>query len=126
MIFEISQYMFIKETTHRVLESSSIAHDQLCSYRGSRGRCTPRDSLKLMNYLNLNWTELDKYAHLVFTEDSTRSRVLCENQMSVFVEISSIWVQRTSDYSQTLGRPLLARPSSEEVRIATSIKVDRT
>ncbi|KER31288.1 hypothetical protein T265_02471 [Opisthorchis viverrini] len=35
-IFKISQYIFIEETTHKVAENSSTAHDRLTETRGLR------------------------------------------------------------------------------------------
>ncbi|KAG5453481.1 hypothetical protein CSKR_114249 [Clonorchis sinensis] len=57
-------YIFIKETTHKVAENSSTAHDRFCSSWDSSGRCSPRVSVNLMFCLNPNWTDSDKYAHL--------------------------------------------------------------
>ncbi|KAG5440988.1 hypothetical protein CSKR_109694 [Clonorchis sinensis] len=90
-IFEISQYIFIKETTHKVAENSSTAHDRFRTSWGSSGRRSPRVSVNLMFYLNPNWTVFEKYTYLqidlVLTGGST------ESLMSVFVAISPIWVQ---------------------------------
>ncbi|KAG5442715.1 hypothetical protein CSKR_108022 [Clonorchis sinensis] len=63
-IFEISRYIFIKETAHKVAENGSAAHDRLRSSWGSSGRRSPRVSVNLMFYLNPNWTDFDKYIHL--------------------------------------------------------------
>ncbi|KER29782.1 hypothetical protein T265_03691 [Opisthorchis viverrini] len=78
-IFEISQYIFIKETTHKVAENSSTAHDRFHPSWGSSDRRSPRVSVNLMFYLNPNWTVFEKYTHLqinlVYTRDSTESLV---------------------------------------------------
>ncbi|KER20316.1 hypothetical protein T265_11099 [Opisthorchis viverrini] len=55
-IFEISQYIFIRETTHKMAENSLTAHDRFCpSPLGSSGRRSLRVSVKLTFYLNPNW-----------------------------------------------------------------------
>ncbi|KER28307.1 hypothetical protein T265_13615, partial [Opisthorchis viverrini] len=41
-IFEISQYIFMKETTHKVAENSSTAHDRFLHFWDSSGRHSPR------------------------------------------------------------------------------------
>ncbi|GAA36356.2 Niemann-Pick C2 protein, partial [Clonorchis sinensis] len=61
-IFEISPYIFIKETTHKVAENFSTAHDRFHpSISGSPGRRSPRVSVNRTFYLNPNWTDCDKY-----------------------------------------------------------------
>ncbi|KER30674.1 hypothetical protein T265_13126, partial [Opisthorchis viverrini] len=55
-IFEITQYIFIKETTDKVSENSSPADDGLSPSPGSSGRRSPQVSVNLMFYLNPNWT----------------------------------------------------------------------
>ncbi|KER22682.1 LOW QUALITY PROTEIN: hypothetical protein T265_14800 [Opisthorchis viverrini] len=69
---------FIKETTHKVAENSSTAHNRFRpSSSGSTGRRSPRVSVNLVFYLNPNWTVCEKYTHLqinlVSTRDSTES-----------------------------------------------------
>ncbi|KER21524.1 hypothetical protein T265_10170 [Opisthorchis viverrini] len=70
---------FTRETTHKVAENSSTAHDRLRPSWGSSGRRNPRVFVNLMSYLNPNWTVFEKYTHLqinlVFTRDSTESLV---------------------------------------------------
>ncbi|KER28131.1 hypothetical protein T265_04967 [Opisthorchis viverrini] len=54
-----------KETTHKVAENSSTAHDRFRpSTSGSSGRRSPRVSVNLMIYLNPNSTVFEKYTHL--------------------------------------------------------------
>ncbi|KAG5453221.1 hypothetical protein CSKR_110741, partial [Clonorchis sinensis] len=65
----------MKETTHMFAENSSTAHDRFrCSW-GPSGKRSLRDSIKLMFYLNPNWTGCNKYTRMqissVFTGDST-------------------------------------------------------
>ncbi|KAG5452611.1 hypothetical protein CSKR_100448 [Clonorchis sinensis] len=48
-------------TSANVVENSS--YDQFGSSWGSSGRRSPRVSVKLMFYLNPNWTDFDKYTH---------------------------------------------------------------
>ncbi|GAA53323.1 hypothetical protein CLF_110004 [Clonorchis sinensis] len=62
---EILQYIFIKETTHKVAENSSTAHDWFCLSRGSSGRRIHRVSVNLMFYLNLNRTDFGSYTRLL-------------------------------------------------------------
>ncbi|KER32784.1 hypothetical protein T265_12756, partial [Opisthorchis viverrini] len=50
-IFEISQHVFIKETTHKVAEKSPTTHDRFCSSWGSSGRRSPQVFVKFMIYL---------------------------------------------------------------------------
>ncbi|KAG5441965.1 hypothetical protein CSKR_110776 [Clonorchis sinensis] len=47
-IFEISQYIFIKETTHKLVENSSTAHDRFHPSWGSPGGSSLRVSVNLM------------------------------------------------------------------------------
>ncbi|KER23866.1 hypothetical protein T265_08333 [Opisthorchis viverrini] len=54
----------MKETTHKVAENSSTAHDRFRPSCGSSGRRIPRVSFNLMIYLNPNWTVFEKYTHL--------------------------------------------------------------
>ncbi|KAG5451447.1 hypothetical protein CSKR_107634, partial [Clonorchis sinensis] len=65
--------MDMKETTHKVAENSSTAHDRFRPSWGSSSRRGPRISVNCMFYLNPNWTDCDKYTHLqinlVFTGD---------------------------------------------------------
>ncbi|KER28674.1 hypothetical protein T265_04545 [Opisthorchis viverrini] len=51
-IFEISQYIFIKETTHKVAENSSTAQDRFRPSWDSSGRRNLRVSVNLMIYLD--------------------------------------------------------------------------
>ncbi|KER32812.1 hypothetical protein T265_01110 [Opisthorchis viverrini] len=44
---------FIKETTHKVAETSSTAHDRFRPSWGSPGRRSPRVSVNPMFYLNI-------------------------------------------------------------------------
>ncbi|KER28314.1 hypothetical protein T265_04843 [Opisthorchis viverrini] len=79
-IFEISHYIFIKETTDKVAENSSTAHDRFLPSRGSSGRRSPRVSVNLMIYLNPNWTVFLRIhnhlqTNLVFSRDSPGTRV---------------------------------------------------
>ncbi|KER26418.1 hypothetical protein T265_06335 [Opisthorchis viverrini] len=78
-IFEISQYIFIKETSHKVAEKSWTADDRFRPSWGSSGRRSFRVSVNLMFYFNPNYTFFEKYTHsqinLVFTRDSTESLV---------------------------------------------------
>ncbi|GAA50187.1 hypothetical protein CLF_104172 [Clonorchis sinensis] len=66
-----------KETTRKVAENSSTAHDRIRPFGGSSGGRTARVSVNLMFYLNPNWTDFDKYTrlkiNLVFTGDSIES-----------------------------------------------------
>ncbi|KER27927.1 hypothetical protein T265_05132 [Opisthorchis viverrini] len=52
------------ETTHKVAENSSTAHDRFRPSWGSSGRLSPRVSVNLMFCLNPNWTVSEKYTHL--------------------------------------------------------------
>ncbi|KER27808.1 hypothetical protein T265_13728, partial [Opisthorchis viverrini] len=70
-IFEISQYIFIKETTHKVAKDSSTVHDRFRPSWGSSGRCSPRVSVNLMFYLKSNWTVFEKYTHLQISSVET-------------------------------------------------------
>ncbi|KER31923.1 hypothetical protein T265_01860 [Opisthorchis viverrini] len=74
---EYSGIFFIKETTHKVAENSSITHHRFRPSWGPSGRHSPRVSVNLMFYLNPNWNVFEKYAYLqinlVFTRDSTES-----------------------------------------------------
>ncbi|KER30052.1 hypothetical protein T265_13248, partial [Opisthorchis viverrini] len=66
MIFEISRYIFIRETTPESAENSSTAHDRFRPYSwGSSGRRSPRVSVDLIIYMNPNWTVFEKYTHLL-------------------------------------------------------------
>ncbi|KAG5455111.1 hypothetical protein CSKR_107368 [Clonorchis sinensis] len=68
-----------RETTHKVAENSSTAHDRFRPSWSSSGRRSPRISVNLMFYLNRNWTDCNKHTHLqlnlVFTGDSAESLV---------------------------------------------------
>ncbi|KAG5445570.1 hypothetical protein CSKR_106924 [Clonorchis sinensis] len=55
-------YETINETNDA--ENSSTAHDRFRSFWDSSGRSSPRVSVNLMFYLNLNWADFDKYTHL--------------------------------------------------------------
>ncbi|KAG5441009.1 hypothetical protein CSKR_101239 [Clonorchis sinensis] len=67
----------LKETTRKVAENSSTAHDRFHPSWSSSGRHNPRVFVNLMFYLNRNRTDCDKYNHLqinlVFTEDGATS-----------------------------------------------------
>ncbi|KAG5448296.1 hypothetical protein CSKR_110455, partial [Clonorchis sinensis] len=84
-IFEISQDIFIKETTHKVVENSPTAQDRL---RPSCRR-SPRVSVNLMFYLNPNWPDFDKYMFALqlvyrsfdYTVDQMESPVMRLNKM---------------------------------------------
>ncbi|KER27590.1 LOW QUALITY PROTEIN: hypothetical protein T265_13764 [Opisthorchis viverrini] len=52
------------ETTHKVAENSSTAHDRFRPSWGSSGRHSSRVSVNLMIYVNPNWTVFEKYTHL--------------------------------------------------------------
>ncbi|KER21079.1 hypothetical protein T265_10521 [Opisthorchis viverrini] len=52
------------ETTHKVAENSSTAHDRFRPSWGSSGRRSPRVSVNLIFYLNSNGTGCDKYPQL--------------------------------------------------------------
>ncbi|KER29273.1 hypothetical protein T265_04111 [Opisthorchis viverrini] len=83
-IFEISQYIFINEATHKCTEISSTAHNRFCPSWGSSDRRSRRVSF---NYLNPNWTVFEKHTHLqinlVFTADSTEPLVYNILQLNV-------------------------------------------
>ncbi|KER26430.1 hypothetical protein T265_06345 [Opisthorchis viverrini] len=68
---------FIKETTYKVAEDSSTAHDRFGPSRGSSGRRSPRASVNPMFYSNPNRTVFEKHAqlqiNLVLTRDSAES-----------------------------------------------------
>ncbi|KAG5450770.1 hypothetical protein CSKR_101375 [Clonorchis sinensis] len=67
------RFNLLKETTHKVSESSPTTHNRFRPSRSSSGRRSPRVSVSLMFYLNPNWIDCDKYTHLqinlVFTGD---------------------------------------------------------
>ncbi|KER26989.1 LOW QUALITY PROTEIN: hypothetical protein T265_13898 [Opisthorchis viverrini] len=69
--FDAKTVVLVKETTHKVAENSSTAHDRFRPSWGSSGRHSPRVSV------NPNWTVFEKYTHLqinlVFMRDSTES-----------------------------------------------------
>ncbi|KER22202.1 LOW QUALITY PROTEIN: hypothetical protein T265_14920, partial [Opisthorchis viverrini] len=79
------QVAFIKETTHKVAENPSTAHDRFRPSWDSSGRRSPRVSVNLMFYLNPNWTVFEKYTHLqinlVFTRHSTESLVVSSRSL---------------------------------------------
>ncbi|KAG5447752.1 hypothetical protein CSKR_106788 [Clonorchis sinensis] len=81
-IFEISQCIFMEETTHKVAENSPRAHDRFCPSWDSSGKHISRDSVNLVSFFNSNWTDFDKYSQLhislVFTGDSAESLVYAE------------------------------------------------
>ncbi|KER26463.1 hypothetical protein T265_06316 [Opisthorchis viverrini] len=61
-----TKYLVIRETTHKVAESSSTVHDRFRpSALGSSGRRSPRVSVNIMIYLNPNWTVFEKYTQLL-------------------------------------------------------------
>ncbi|KER24170.1 hypothetical protein T265_14475, partial [Opisthorchis viverrini] len=76
------------ETTHKVAENSSTAHDRLRPSWGSSGCRSPRVSVNLMIYLNPNWNVFEKYTHLqinlVFTRNYTESLVYANLEFSAF------------------------------------------
>ncbi|KER20048.1 hypothetical protein T265_11312 [Opisthorchis viverrini] len=41
-VFEISQYIFMRESTHKVAENTSTAHDRFHTSWGSPGKRSPR------------------------------------------------------------------------------------
>ncbi|KAG5452085.1 hypothetical protein CSKR_111127, partial [Clonorchis sinensis] len=75
------------ETTQKVAENSSTAHDRFRPSWGSSGRRSSRVFVNLMFYLNPSRTDFDKYTHLqinlVFTGDSTESLVYDVLQLNV-------------------------------------------
>ncbi|KER29201.1 hypothetical protein T265_04133 [Opisthorchis viverrini] len=89
-IFEISPYIFMRETTHKISENSSTAHDPFRPSWGSSGGRSPRVSVNLMFYLNPNCTIFENHTHLqinlVFTRDSTESLVYDILQLNVLHE----------------------------------------
>ncbi|KAG5450130.1 hypothetical protein CSKR_102197 [Clonorchis sinensis] len=82
------------ETTHKVAENPSIAHDQFRQFWGSSGNRGHRVTVNLMFYLNPNWRDFDKYTHLhinlVFTGDSTES-VVYDAQRQSHVSIDTLF-----------------------------------
>ncbi|KER31368.1 hypothetical protein T265_02415 [Opisthorchis viverrini] len=72
-IFEILQYIFIKETTHKFAENSSTAHGQLRPSWGSSGGRSPRVSINLMFYLNSTSTLFE--SHTALTSSDERATV---------------------------------------------------
>ncbi|KAG5448391.1 hypothetical protein CSKR_109667, partial [Clonorchis sinensis] len=83
MIFETPQYIFIKETTHKFAENLSTPHDRFRLSLGSSDRRSPLISVKLMLYLNPNWSDSDKYSHLHLGSVLEMSAVL-------FVELGNL------------------------------------
>ncbi|KAG5444341.1 hypothetical protein CSKR_113204 [Clonorchis sinensis] len=71
--------VFMKETTQKVAENSSAAHDRFRFTWDLSGRRSLRVSVNLMFYLRPNWAHCHKYTHLeinlVFTRDSSESLV---------------------------------------------------
>ncbi|KER27154.1 hypothetical protein T265_05765 [Opisthorchis viverrini] len=51
-----NELLLLKETTHKIAENSSTAHDRFRPTWGSSGRRSPRVSVNLMFYLNPNGT----------------------------------------------------------------------
>ncbi|KAG5444612.1 hypothetical protein CSKR_100713 [Clonorchis sinensis] len=72
---------FLLETTQKVAEDSSTAHDRFRPSWGSSSRHSPRVSVNVMFYSNPNWTDCDKSNHLqidlVFTGDSPSPSISC-------------------------------------------------
>ncbi|KAG5447150.1 hypothetical protein CSKR_107956 [Clonorchis sinensis] len=107
IILESTIKFFMKETTHKVAENPSTAHDRLRPAWGSSGRCSPRVSVNLMFYLNPNWTGFDKYTHLlinlVFTGNSSRLIV----QLVRYLSYHSIFSYRKllTRFLKTLRQP---------------------
>ncbi|KER31742.1 hypothetical protein T265_12926, partial [Opisthorchis viverrini] len=62
-IFKILQYIFIKETIHKLAENSSTAYNQFRLSWDSPGRHSPRVSVNLTFYLSPNGTSFDKYTY---------------------------------------------------------------
>ncbi|KER28408.1 hypothetical protein T265_04723 [Opisthorchis viverrini] len=78
-LFEIAQYIFIKETTHKVAEKSSTAHDRFRSSWRSSG---PR-SFRVSVNLNPNWTVFENHTHFSFQQ------LFSSSQHSFFGSINS-------------------------------------
>ncbi|KER27019.1 LOW QUALITY PROTEIN: hypothetical protein T265_13890, partial [Opisthorchis viverrini] len=59
--FALIYGIFITETTHKVAENFSTAHDRFRPSWGSSSACSPRGSVNLLFYLCPNWTVFEKY-----------------------------------------------------------------
>ncbi|KER30273.1 hypothetical protein T265_03227 [Opisthorchis viverrini] len=94
----------MKETTHKVAENSSTAHDRFRPSWGSSGRRSPRVSINLMSYLNPNWIVLEKYTHLqitlIFTRNSTESLVYDVLQLNVLQRPGNLAAYQPSCFLQ--------------------------
>ncbi|KER30907.1 hypothetical protein T265_02722 [Opisthorchis viverrini] len=89
----------IKETTHKVAENSSTAHDRFRSSWGSSGRCSPRVSIDLMIYLNPNCTAFEKYTYL---------QINLVSFMKIYCDISNI--MPTESYQNVRRSVVRTRP----------------
>ncbi|KER31777.1 hypothetical protein T265_12907, partial [Opisthorchis viverrini] len=82
------------ETTHKVAENSSTAHDRFRPSWGSSDRRRPRVSVNLMFYLNPNWTVFEKYTHwqinLVFTGNSIESLMRRHRLIRIFLPFGAL------------------------------------
>ncbi|KAG5449973.1 hypothetical protein CSKR_109893 [Clonorchis sinensis] len=116
-IFEMSQYAFMKETTHRFTENSSTAHDRFRPSWDSSGRRDPRVSVNRMFYLNPNWTDCDRYTHL-----QNMIRPVC----SVFrglKEVSDALQMHSLSHQFGLNRELNLFPAESLVRDILQLNV---
>ncbi|KER26043.1 hypothetical protein T265_14084, partial [Opisthorchis viverrini] len=59
-LHQTRRILFMKETTHKVAENASTAHDRLRPFRGSSGRRSPRVPINLMFYLNPHFTAISR------------------------------------------------------------------
>ncbi|KAG5453509.1 hypothetical protein CSKR_112253 [Clonorchis sinensis] len=112
--YKISQYIVPRETTHKVAETASTAHDRFRPSWDSSRRRSPRVSVRLMFYLNPYWTGCEKYTHLPINlfcaEDSTASLVYGILQLNVLPKADSRFIRydirdiaayfHTENYSQ--------------------------
>ncbi|KER30053.1 hypothetical protein T265_03426 [Opisthorchis viverrini] len=102
MIFEISQYIFLRETTHKVAENSSTAHDQFRPSWGSSGRRSPGVSANFMFYLNPSVGSNDMFplgttrGYTASVTDLNELIIDCEVKYSTLIRLEPSYIPRGS------------------------------